>query len=63
MTDAEFRRKAWHLIVQCSQNGNLGHCIACGKFVDGGERHGAGCPVPELLAAGARERGDETCAN
>ena len=55
MTDAEFRRKAWHLLIQASQNGNLGHCIACNRFVAGGERHGAGCPVPELLAAGARE--------
>lgn len=56
MDDATYRRKADKLLRACSNNGNLGHCIGCDKFVVSATPkipHTKGCPVEELLSAGA----------
>lgn len=58
MDDATYRRKADKLLRACSNNGNLGHCIGCDKFVVSETPkipHTKGCPVEELLSAGADE--------
>ena len=55
MTDAQYRLRAHAFIRAAANNGEMGHCIGCGKHVAGGVPHAKGCQVPELLEAGARE--------
>lgn len=62
MNDATYRLKAAKLLSACSNNGNLGHCIACDKFVAGGMPHAKGCPAEELLLAGAEDSDAATAA-
>lgn len=58
MSDAEFRVKAYRLLVTCGNNGDLGHCVGCGRFTAASESppaHASGCQVKELLDAGPSE--------